>query len=327
MPLARAFARIAVTVTAGAIAVVGSVALATAPAYAADSVDVNLNSLSSQMTPGSRADSFSVRLQNKTKVEILRVQRVFTIKLAGLNPDQVRITRGFSPLPSGGSSGDVRVTDTLLERLNRDGGAADSVTTVYSIQFLQGAPGGRASFTAAALADGKTLGTDSDSVTVRGVAAPSASKTLGATGAGVVPTFDNGTPVATQPIEQATTKLSDSGVPIGLYVTGAILVIAGGVMLWLLFRRRPQPAGPDPLFPSDHDRSPSLGYPDAHSAHVAMPRHAAPANLSPTTPFPVQGARPPGIHTPPSTMAPTASLPVVPKTPPPADPWANLPHP
>ena len=70
-----------------------------------------------------------------------------------------------------------------------------------------------------------------------------------------------------------------------LYVLGAILLVFGGGILWLLFRR-PKPAATDGYPPADYEpaRAPTLGYP-MPARHAASPPNAG-APLNPTTVMP-----------------------------------------
>jgi hypothetical protein len=264
--------RAAAAVTAIAVGA-AAVALFAAPAYAESPVDVNLSGLASGMTVGDRRDAFAVRMQNRTKAEIQPIRRTFLIRLEGLPAEAVRITRGLEPLPASGF-GEVQVIDGLNVRLGPDGRAGDSVTTPYTIQFAEGSPGGKATVTVTASVGQEVLGSDSQTITVKGGGAPSTSPV--ATEAGVVPTFEAGPSESIAPIaEDKKLAGSEGGIPFAFYVVGALLVGAGGVILWLLFRPRHALIGATPV---DHELAPppSLGYP--------TPRHAAPD--IPTAAFP-----------------------------------------
>jgi hypothetical protein len=257
------------------------------------------------MTPGSRADTFTVKAENKTKTDLAPLKRVIVIRLAGLPMDAVRISRGLLPLAVSGSTGQVVFTDQLQFSLRRDGVSGDSATATYSLQFLSQAPGGRATITAEVFNNTAVMGTDSDTITIKGAAGtgPTPTKTPGSTDPGVVPTFETQPPISLAPLDASDKGADLGGAPVALYVTGGLLVAAGGATLWLLFRKRPELAnatvGGYPV--GDYEAAaPTLGYPAAH---------AAPAGGTP----------------------PTAVMPAVrnPSTPPPADPWSSSapPHP
>jgi hypothetical protein len=292
--------------TATATAVGAAVlALFAAPAYAEDAVDVDINGLASGMAAGDRPDAFAIRMQNRTKAEIQPIRRTFVIRLEGLPAEAVRMTRGHDPLPASGF-GEVQVIDGLNVRLGPDGRSGDSVTTAYTIQFAESAPGGRATVTVTASVGPNVLGSHSQTITVkggRGAATPSQSSV--ATEAGGVPTFETGPSVSIAPLtEDKGLAGSEGGIPFAFYVVGALLVGAGGVILWLLFRPRRGLVG-ETAVGYEPASSPLLGYP--------TPRHAAPE--IPTAAFPhVSTER----YAPPTSEPPPATS----DAPPAFDPWA-----
>jgi hypothetical protein len=209
-----------------------------APAHAEGEVDVSMGSLDSSMDPG-ETDDFSVRLRNRTDQQFQPLRVVFTIRLDGLEPNQVRIFGQFGLVDAGSSTGEVRLAERIGRFLNEEGRRGSSITVRYGITFTGSAPGGEAQVTAQAIANNQVLGTDQDEVRVRGEAAPSTtSEAPNQTGG---PTEEPGPTLATIPAEPAAASPSGGGPPAILYVLGGLLVLAGGAMLWLLFRR-PRPA-------------------------------------------------------------------------------------
>jgi hypothetical protein len=250
-------------ITAAAAAAVLCVA---SPAHADGQVDVSISGLSSSMTAGARADSFTVRLQNKTKAEIFPVRTTLVVRLTGLTTGQVRITRGGFPLANQQSaSGEVRAVDTLPVSLGPDGKARDSSSVGYGIQFLLGTPSGRADIGAIASVGSTVLGSTSRSTTVKGGASAAPTTTPEAT-LSPDPTATTSQDVGFSPLNEPPSQAAvaaSSGVPVIFYILGAILVAVGGTILWLLFRPRPAlVAGQEiPTDVYDQVRPPSLGYP------------------------------------------------------------------
>jgi len=324
MPTSRVLSRLAAAAAAG----VALAAIAFAgPAFAADTVDVNLNSVPSNATAGARADGFSVTLKNNSN-EALAIKLAFTIRLTGITRDQVRIFKvPGGELPRSESGGMVVATDDTpaLAVKNFPG---SSRTLNYSIQFVAGVPSGKASFTADAIKGSAVLGSDNSSINVKGSGAVAATPTKTPTSTPKTTEPPGATdPAAINPAvpsgnfpslrDKSAALGSDSGgIPAGLYIMGALLVGVGGAILWLLFRQRPQAA--EAGFPTnEYDPvPPSLGYP---SGRASAPVGAAPPqDLNPTTQMP-------------TLRASTVASPLVPKpapspglgTPPPVDPWAN----
>lgn len=322
MPTSKVLSRLAAASAAG----VALAAIAFAgPAYAADTVEVNLNSVPSNATAGAHADGFSVTLRNNS-TEALAIKLVFTIRLAGLTRDQVRIFKvPGGELPRSEAGGQVIATDdTLALAIKNFPGS--SRTLNYSIQFVPGAPSGKASFSAGAVKGTTVLGSDNSSISVKGTAGATPTKTPTSTpGTSDAPVTD---PAAINPggPSGAFPSLRDKnaalggdagGIPTGLYIMGALLVGVGGVILWLLFRQRPQAAAVG--FPTtEYDPvPPSLGYP---TGRASAPVQSTPLpDLHPTTPMPTLRAA--TVQNP---LLPR-STPNGPATPPPVDPWANGP--
>jgi hypothetical protein len=282
-------------------AVVGLIA---APAYSDDGdIEVAINGLDSSMRAGSR-DGFSVRLENQTDQTIVGVVRVFTVRADGMSTEGVRISRGGGGEMNGEDlgNGQVRFLDQMSVELTEERSRFDSRSMSYQIQFTSAAPSGRAEVTVEAYVGQERMGADSDSVSIRG---GSGNETPTQT-----PTTDPPTatppvvvapPVSLSPID-AVPAAGDGGggVPLILYVLGAILVTMGGGILWLLLRERTPAAG-------------------VAGAGAALTQHYRPSHAAPTQAYPPRPAQP---------LNPTAILPVVrdPKLPPPpVDPWAQPP--
>jgi hypothetical protein len=286
------------------------------PAHAEGEVDVNLGSLDSSMDPG-ETDDFTVRLRNRTDQQFQIVRVVFTVRLDGLQPNQVRIFGQFGGLVDAGSStGEIRLAERIGRFLNEEGRRGSSVNLRYGITFTGSAPGGQAQVTAQAVANNQVLGTDQDEVRIRGEAAPTTTEPPNETGG---PNSEEpGPTLATIPAEPAAANPTGGGPPAILYVLGGLLVLAGGAMLWLLFRR-PRPALVDGA-PLPYDTGP-IGGPSRLSHPVyppppgPMPRRATPPTATPPT------------ATPPTATPPTAVMPTVNPTYAPqhraVDPWAD----
>jgi hypothetical protein len=242
MPTNRMIFRLAAATAAGVV-LAGAMA---APAFAEDVIGVTLSSTPSSFTVGSRADTFVVSLRNNTNNIVAAVNVSFTIRLTGLTATQVRIrgTSGDIALSDTGgliTGTDPRSLDFLPRQRGRDVG--------YSIEFLSGAPSGRATFTAAATRSGVIQGSASTAITVKGGAVAASPTPTSATPTDPV-SPDNGSilpptgPGAVGPLANNNGQIpADSGgIPVALYVMGAILVGVGGVILWMLFKQRTQPA-------------------------------------------------------------------------------------
>jgi hypothetical protein len=320
MSTSRVLYRLAAAALAGLVVAATGFA---APAFAADSVDVSLNSVTSNATAGSRPDGFSVSFRNNTN-DAFNVKVVFGVKLTGLTAAQVRIVRApVTELPHSESGGQIVFTDpATLAFLPRG-----SRNVNYSIQFLGGAPSGRASLAVEAVRDNTPAGGDNKTINVKGssvvptkspTAAPTTSSPaptstgtdVGAGGTGAPPTF-----AALPTKENALAGVDSTGVPFGLYVVGVLLLGVGGVILWLLFRQRP--ARVDAGFPTgDYDVvPPNLGYPAGRAPMSGLNPTAQLPNLrADTVPSPIV-ANPTvaGRH---SAAADAAIAP-------PSDPWAS----
>jgi len=247
--MSRLFARLlAISAVAGVMVALG---LAT-PAYAEDPVRVRIGNLNSQVFPG-RPETFTVRLSNHTEQDLI-ARVAFTVRLEGLGGNDVRMTgqfgRELERQDLGG--GAVRLI-SLGNRLAPDGEGRDNVNLFFTMQFADSAPGGRAQLVAEAFVNGQIVGRDEDDMQVRGgqvTRTPTTAPPTSAANQSPEPTTPEPTFAAVndQPLSAAT----DSGRPTMLYVLGALLVVAGGIMLWLLLRR-PRgaalvagPAGPPP---------------------------------------------------------------------------------
>jgi hypothetical protein len=304
--------------TAVGVVIAGAVA---APAFAEDVIGVTLSSTPSNFTVGSRADTFVVGLRNNTNGIVVAVNVSFTIKLAGLTASQVHIrgTSGdISLTDSGGliTGTDPRSLDFLPKQRGRDVG--------YSIEFLSGAPSGRATFIAAATRSGQIQGSASTAITVKGGAVAASPTPTSATptdpaspdNGSIVPPSGPGSAVGPLANDNGQIPADSGGIPVALYIMGAILVGVGGVILWMLFRQRPQAATPTGFPTGEFDSPPpNLGYPVGRASTPSSPPgppSASSANLQPTAPLPA--VRNPGLGN-------RDTQPLNP--PPPVDPWAT----
>ena len=277
--------RLATAVAATAAAVFATLALASSPAYAADAVDVSISGVSGNAAGG--RTFLQVTFTNRSNTT-LPVVSVITIHLDGMDPDGVVVQSTFGSQLPGSSAGDgsVRFTDTPF-----DLGKGTKRALSYLVQFSPSAPSGKASITVEAYnsQSGLRLGGNSVSTTVRGFGSstkPSGtSSTPPNTNPGIVPTFEAGPSFSVAPLPQPG-ELVNADVPVSLYVLGALLMLLGGVILFLLFRHH-RPAGRELVYASSEPqetRAPSLGYPNT--------------SLHPTSVLPsVRDAEPPDPRT------------------------------
>jgi hypothetical protein len=311
MSTTRVFARLGVTVGA-AVAMLW----VASPAFATDPVSTDISGLSSTFTAGAgKPDSFRTDMQNNTDTEIQPIRRVIVVRLAGVTPDSVRISQGpmALPLQSGGQD-EVVASDFLQVRLAPNGKHGDSLNQNFTIQFTSGAPNGDGEVIFQAYRGQQLLGSTARNVTIKGGLAqstPNPTPSPTPSTEAVTPPADSqgSSTVAVAPLagdKTASNTSTGSGIPVVFYVLGAILVAAGGAILWLLFRQRPAlvdghaPAAYEPVHTSSlgyPDPAPTLGYP-----RVPTPRSAHTGNVEPTTIMP--------------TVRGTAA-------PPPVDPWAR----
>jgi hypothetical protein len=345
MSAQRTLRRTAAIFAAATVAALAAVIPATAAHAADDSVQVSIGNLSSSFTAGSRGHSFTVRLTNKTKANIVNPHVALAVHLDGLSPDQVDITRTFGGLPKSNNGGDVVFTDpepatTLPLTPGR------SISRTYTLTFGPQAPSGQGQLTAIALSsDNSELGSGSAGFSVHsGNPAATASPTPGpshsASPAATVPVAE---PTATVPVvplgnggQTAPLASNSSGVPVFVYIMGAVLVAMGGAILWVLFRNpRGEPAvagvpdeyGPGyrgPAYQPTYPPDPGPGFggartsaPTAQMPIVRDPRSTTlqqpqvPVDRSPTLQSPRIPPLPPRLPNP------------DPRTPPPVDPWAS----
>jgi hypothetical protein len=293
-----------------AAAVIGALALAV-PAYAEGEVDVNLASLDSSMDPGDN-DTFSIRLRNRTKQQFQPLRVVITVRLDGLEREHVRVDSAFGELQEQGGSGQVRLSE-IGYFLNEEGRRNSGVTIPYRITFSNSAPGGRAQVTAEAIFANQVLGTDQDEVDIDAKPAPTRTTEAPQTKSQGPVVEATGPPLAPVDGQAAAPASQDSGTPTFLYIMGGALVLAGGVMLWLLFRR-PRPAlvdgapiGPDtgPLIAPSRLSHPI--YPPSAPRQATPP--TAPIRPAPMGPY---GSTPPTAAMPPHVPQHAA-----------VDPWAD----
>lgn len=264
MPTLRRVATVTATVAGALLAML---ALTTTPAYAEDAIKVELNGVGGSINAGNRSfDSIAGSYENETDNTITNIRATFTIRLEGLTPDGVRIQRlealGASLPSEAAGDGTVRITDPHSFDMGRN----DRRQTRYLLQFTPAAPSGEATITLELFSGGNRLGGDSASVNVRG--GDPTKTTPPNTNPGIVPTFEAGPSYSLAPLPQSNDLVSTE-VPATLYVMGGILVALGGVILFLLFRRRP---GATVAYPAREEEipPPSLGYPRSTPHPTAM---------------------------------------------------------
>jgi len=243
MSTSRTIIRLAAATAVG-IALVGTTAV---PAFAAG-IDLSLNEVPSSFTAGGQADDFTVEMQNNTNKLVTGVMVSFAIQLDGLTAGNVRIHTLGGDLAMRDQGDQVVATDPHPRSLPK--GARTEIG--YAIEFLTGAPSGRATLTAYALARGGNLDQASDAIdVVGGTATPTPTADPTPTDANPFPT-DSATPYngAASVPPDITGALANNnntpdgggpGIPVGLYIMGGLLVGVGGVILWMLFKQRPKP--------------------------------------------------------------------------------------
>jgi hypothetical protein len=248
MSTSRTLSRLAAATAVG-IALAGTTAAA---AFAAG-FDVSLNQVPSSFTAGGQPDDFTVELQNNTNKLVTGVMVGFAIQLDGLTASNVRIHTFGADLTMRDEGGQVVATDPHPRDLPK--GARTKIG--YAIEFLTGAPSGRATLTAYALARGGSLDQASDPIDVEGGTATPTPTTAPTPTAEPTPTDTNPFPTdSAAPYNGAASvppgisgalannNTPDSGtasIPVGLYIMGGLLVSVGGVILWMLFKQRTQP--------------------------------------------------------------------------------------
>lgn len=318
MSRTRVFARLGVAVGA-----VLALVWVSSPAFAADAVELSISNLSSTLTAGAnRADGFRTTMKNRTDADIQPIRRFIVVHLPGIKPENVRIFQGLLPLQSQSAGADqVRVADSLQVHLGPHNKANDESRQDFAIQLGAGTPNGRGEVIFQAYRGEQLLGSTSKNITVRGGTAqasptPSATKatrapTASATQDQVVPNDTGGITIPVTPLsdKKASADTSGSSIPVVFYVLGAILVVAGGGILWLLFRPRPALVADSPTGAYEPVRPPAAHYAPDPAPTLGYPR------LSP----PAQGR--PGATTHPTTVMPTVRGTASP--PPPVDPWAT----
>jgi len=268
-------------------AVLTSFALAS-PAYAAD-VEVRIGNFPSGLTAGGQPRSFDGTTTNKDKQPLSNVRHVIVVRLNGIQPDHVKIAKGAFggqqlQLEATGN-GEVRAVDGEAVNLGAEGQRDSVHRTRYWIAFMSDAPSGRADLTFGAFqANGNLLDTASRDFTVKGVSGQPTKTTnqpptsAPATGPGVIQTFPAGPSYSLAPLQEGQGLTDEgSGVPVVFYVMGAILVAAGGGILWLLFR---------PRTPLADGAYPTGDYQPVNPAFPVNPPMSRPPNLHPTAVMP-----------------------------------------
>ena len=290
-----------------AASVIGALALAV-PAYAEGEVDVNLSSLDSSIDPGDD-DNFTVRLRNRTGQQFQPLRMVFTVSLDGLEPRHIQMSGfGNGLLVEQGGGGQVRLVERIGHFLNEQGRRNDSINIQYRIAFSDSVPGGRARVTAQAIFGDHVLGPDQDEIEIEGQPAPTQTTEAPQTQSQGPVVEATGPPLAPVDGQPAASASEDSGTPTFLYILGGLLVLAGGVMLWLLFRR-PRPALVDGV-PAGPDTGPFIA--PSRLSHPVYPPPGPRQATPPTAPIRPYGSAPPTAAMPPHVAQHAA-----------VDPWAD----
>jgi hypothetical protein len=284
----------------------------------------------SSFSAGGRADNFTVTLRNNTNSNQVAITVNFAVQLNGLTASQLRIRSGIGgDLATHDAGGNMVVaTDPRSHDFGPKGTVFGRETQIsYTIEFLAGTPSGKATLTASAVKQGNQFGSASDSITIKGGAAasptpdPSSAAPTDTATDPAVGGPSGGQAVPTQPLsDKNAIPDSGGGVPVVLYVMGALLLGVGGVILYMLFRQRQPAAAVADTPPGEFDRPASLGYPAGRAS--AKP----PVPVDPTTPMPsLRVATMPNPQVPrPGPSGPRPG-PVGPVDPPPVDPWEGRP--
>ena len=172
------------------------------------------------------------------------------VQLPGVPDDAVRVRRpqgGGELAHSSGGDGSLLFADDAPFELGRH----DSQSRKYTFTFRSNAPAGTATITVGALQNGQTLGSAQGNIAVR---QGNGETTAPNTDPGFVPTYGE-TPSYTvaAPITQAAGPIQTptASVPKSLYLLGTMLIVMGGLSLYLIFR----PPGRTPA-PGDRSRPP-----------------------------------------------------------------------
>lgn len=247
---------------------------AAAPAYAADA-SVELARLPTRMTAGGEAAPLVGTVRNTSRNQLGAVQVTFVIQMSGLDPDEVSI----DGLDITEQNGRLRATERI------EAPAPGRSTAVsHQLQFLEGAPKGRATVTMAVyLRRGDSWRqVDSARTTTTVVAAPATPSEE--------PSPEPTEQAAEQPTEQpspagdtrddvATVPRSDDGAPLWpLYMLGLLLVAGGGGVVAMLLLRRNRDG--QPAYVAGYGGAAGYAEPGAYAAGYPGGAYPNPAGYS-----------------------------------------------
>jgi hypothetical protein len=208
---------------------------------------------------------------------------VVTVGLPGMSPDQIGVERlrdGAWHEVAVQPVGDGVVAFASGGALCKD----RDITARYRVSFLSAAPGGRAEFLLRATANGRQIGSDSDSRRVSGPrnASPSPSASASPTSSPTplaAPTDEPTGALAAVPTGGAGVGSGDSiggggflsGVSLAIMIFGVLMIGIGGALLYVIVRKTRGDSGPDLAVPTA-DSTPTLVLPRV-PPHTPDPRH------------------------------------------------------
>ncbi|MEH0819091.1 hypothetical protein [Micromonospora sp. CPCC 205714] len=243
-----------VRLVAGAALLGGLLAVAAAPAYA-DSDRVGVRAASS-FSAGGSAGGVQMEVRKRTEGCVL-LRSSLGLRLAGLNPDQVRVQVNIGgrwfPVAVSGGGGSVATARTSPANATLCKGK--SITVRYRVAFVAGAPAGRLEVVGeATTAVGRLIGRGADSSRVGGRLAASASPTPSRKpppapppGAAPTPGPTGGPAPAAPPApppRQATAAAEESSGGSMIMWFGIALVAIGAGLIALLIRNNRKDRGP-----------------------------------------------------------------------------------
>lgn len=272
--------------------------LPASPAHAAD-VEFRVRGLPSVMQVEGDAGPFEVRTINSEDRAYESVRLVITVRLSDLGTGDVQVSRDGQNLTAVGGRGTVRFGDPDGFALDRRSSSART----YQLRFLAGSPTGRALVTAAGFIPDsrRALGSSRGATTLVRAGAASPSPSAPDVSADATPTDEAGAGTGDETLAGDASRTSDDG---GLlwpvYLFGALLLGAGGIVGWFAFRRyqesRAAAGAPEPMFGGPASRGPGSGGPVpggplAENPTLVMPRVAQPGGYDAGAP---SGYSPPG---------------------------------
>ncbi|MGK5442958.1 hypothetical protein ACSNN7_14250 [Micromonospora sp. URMC 105] len=242
-----------VRLAAGAALLGGLLAVAAAPAYA-DSDRVGVRAASG-FSAGGSAGGAQLEVRKRTEGCVL-LRSSLGLRLAGLNPDQVRVQVNIGgrwfPVAVSGGGGSVATARTSPANATLCKGK--SITVRYRVAFLAGAPAGRLEVAGeATTAAGRLIGRGADTSRVGGRTATSASPTPSRKPTPTPSATESPAAVTDEPTRaalaaptpgQATAAAEESSGGSMIMWFGIALVAIGAGLIALLIRNNRKDRGP-----------------------------------------------------------------------------------